>query len=656
MPRDLPLSNGNLLINFDGNYDVRDIYYPYVGQENHALGCVSRTGVWVDGRFAWLSDPAWRKTMRYEQDTLVTEVTAINDDLGLTLTFHDTVCHEHDIFLRQVDIFNHSTHPREVRLFLHYEFRLMEKEQGGTIYYHPALKGLIAYLGQRYFFASGESGPSTRPSGWTVGKMGEDGCWRDAEDGRLERVPISWASTGGVIAIRNPAVPAQGNATNYHWLVASTRFHGVERLDAVVRETRPARLIQQTRDYWRAWVHKEERDFERLPESVAELYRRSLLIMRCHADNRGAIIAGADSDVIETLQDSYTYVWGRDASFIAEAFDLAGHREVTRRFYDYLNRVITSEGYLLHKYIPEGCLASHWMPWSDGRGELTLPIQLDSTALTIRSLWFHYTRFKDVELVSAYYPRLVRSAGGFLAKYRDEHTGLPGMSWDLWEMRRGLHTFTAAAVWAGLQAAANFANLFGEMDLGDNFRRVADEMRSAFMIYLVDREAGRFLRSVTVDDDGSLVPDRTVDVSNCAPLLFGMFDPTEPLVRSTVQAVREALWCNTEIGGLARFEDDVWRRVESESGAVTGNPWIVSTLWLAQCSIAMARCREDLKDAEEILNWVVMRALPSGVLAEQLDPWTGAPVNVSPLAWSHAALITTVHRYLAKLRELQGHH
>ena len=654
MPRDLPLSNGNLLVNFDCDYNVRDIYYPYVGQENHALGCISRTGVWVDGRFAWLSDPAWRKTMRYERDTLVTEVTAINDNLGLTLTFHDTVCHDHDIFLRQVDIFNHSDHPREVRFFFHYEFRLMERERGGTIYYHPALKGLIAYSGQRYFFAGGEAGPSTGPSGWTVGKTGRDGCWRDAEDGRLERVPISWPSTGGVIALRSPAVPAQGSATHYHWLVASTRFHGVEDLDATVRKMRPENLIQRTRDYWRAWVYKEDQDFEQLPASVAELYRRSLLIMRCHADNRGAIIASGDSDVVETLHDSYTYVWGRDASFIAEAFDLAGHREVTRRFYDFLNGVITSEGYLLHKYVPAGSLACHWMPWSDGRGELTLPIQLDSTALTIRSLWSHYTRFKDVELVSAYYPRLVKTAGRFLARYRDERTGLPGTSWDLWEMRRGIHTFTVAAVWAGLQAAANFANLFGETDLSDSFRRAADEIRSAFMIYLVDREAGRFLRSVTVNDDGSLVPDPTPDISNCAPLLFGMFDATDPLVRPTVQTVREALWCDTESGGAARFEDDVWCRMEGGPKAVTGNPWIVSTMWLAQCSIAMARSREDLKDAEELLDWVAARALPSGVLAEQLDPWTGAPVNVSPLTWSHAGVITTVHRYLSKLQELQG--
>jgi hypothetical protein len=32
MPGDLPVGNGNLLINFDTNYNIRDIYYLlYVG-------------------------------------------------------------------------------------------------------------------------------------------------------------------------------------------------------------------------------------------------------------------------------------------------------------------------------------------------------------------------------------------------------------------------------------------------------------------------------------------------------------------------------------------------------------------------------------------------------------------------------------------------
>jgi GH15 family glucan-1,4-alpha-glucosidase len=55
VPRDLPIGNGNLLINFDANYTIRDIYFPYVGQENHTLGDPCRTGLWVDGDFLFFN-------------------------------------------------------------------------------------------------------------------------------------------------------------------------------------------------------------------------------------------------------------------------------------------------------------------------------------------------------------------------------------------------------------------------------------------------------------------------------------------------------------------------------------------------------------------------------------------------------------------------
>ena len=54
MARDIPVGNGDLLINFDELYRVRDIYYPCVGRYNHTGGHVQRFGVWADGQFSWI--------------------------------------------------------------------------------------------------------------------------------------------------------------------------------------------------------------------------------------------------------------------------------------------------------------------------------------------------------------------------------------------------------------------------------------------------------------------------------------------------------------------------------------------------------------------------------------------------------------------------
>ena len=58
MPRDLPIGNGNLMINFAHEYNIRDVYYPHVGQDNQTNGDINFFGVWCDGKFAWIGDPA----------------------------------------------------------------------------------------------------------------------------------------------------------------------------------------------------------------------------------------------------------------------------------------------------------------------------------------------------------------------------------------------------------------------------------------------------------------------------------------------------------------------------------------------------------------------------------------------------------------------
>ena len=87
-------------------------------------------------------------------------------------------------------------------------------------------------------------------------------------------------------------------------------------------------------------------------------------------------------------------------------------------------------------------------------------------------------------------------------------------------------------------------------------------------------------------------------------------------------------------------------------GSEISNPWIITTLWLADYYIASAKTKNDLVGALDILKWTVDRSLPSGMLAEQIDPFSGEPRSVSPLTWSHSTYVATVHGYLSKLKDL----
>jgi GH15 family glucan-1,4-alpha-glucosidase len=48
----------------------------------------------------------------------------------------------------------------------------------------------------------------------------------------------------------------------------------------------------------------------------------------------------------------------------------------------------------------------------------------------------------------------------------------------------------------------------------------------------------------------------------------------------------------------------------------------------------------------------VKYALPTGIMPEQLQPYTGEALSVAPLNWSHAAYIIAFMEYVARRREL----
>ena len=107
-----------------------------------------------------------------------------------------------------------------------------------------------------------------------------------------------------------------------------------------------------------------------------------------------------------------------------------------------------------------------------------------------------------------------------------------------------------------------------------------------------------------------------------------------------MNSIFDRLWIGKGVGGLARYENDEYQRASRDA---TGNPWFISTLWLARWHIARARSMLQLKEGMELSDHGQRtHSLPSGVMAEQIHPFTGVPVSVSPLVWSHAEFVIAV--------------
>ncbi|MFH1521591.1 MAG: glycoside hydrolase family 15 protein, partial [archaeon] len=501
MTRPIILGNGNMLVCLDKHARIRDFYYPYVGQENHVSSNRHLIGIWVDKNFSWVSQDDWDMSMNYKKDTLVSEVIAYNNKLKIELVINEAVHHKKNILLRHVHITNKGDSQREVKLFFSQHFQISETSIGGTVYYNPNLKSIINYKGKRYFLIGGMSNGKDfddYATGVVRKTRNRIGTYVDAEDGTLSKNSIEHGSVDSTIGFTLDIKKDETKEVDY-WIAVGKKYSEINSLKEFIIEQKPLNLIKETSEYWKKWAHKKKVDFFQLDEKIKELFIRSLLIVKAQTDNHGAIIAANDTHTFHFKKDTYSYMWPRDGALVARSLDRVGHEDITRKFFKFCSKLISDEGFLFHKYSPDGSLGSSWHSWLKG-DKLQLPIQEDETALMLDSLWKHYHQHKDEKVIKNMYKSFILPVGNFLLNFRDKKTGLPKESYDLWEEKLGVHTFTCSTVCAGLEAAKNFAEIFGDKANSKKYRIATQEVREAMIKYLYDKEEKVFIKGIYYDN------------------------------------------------------------------------------------------------------------------------------------------------------------
>ncbi len=651
MSRSIVLSNGELCVCLDAAGLVRDIYYPHVGLEDHVRGhYIHRVGVWVDGELSWLGDAGWEITVGCEEEALASHIVAKHARLQVELTFKDIVYNERPVFIRRVAIINQSDRMREIKLYFGHQFELYKAHGGDTAYFDPISHSIIHYKGRRVFLMSAalDGEPFADYATGIANFQGHEGTHRDAEDGVLSKNPIEHGGVDSVIGVYGAYAPQQSR-TCYYTLSAGKSIPQVQELNKYITTKTPEHLLRTASDYWRAWVNAYEWDFQGLGPEYIALFKRSLMYVRAHVDVQGGILASVDSDMLNYGLDTYSYVWPRDAAYAALALDAAGDTNVAKRFFEFCRDVISADGYLMHKYLPDKSLGSSWHPWVKD-GQVQLPIQEDETALVIIAMREHYRRSHDLEFLEAMFNPLVEKAVEWMVSYRDLETKLPQPSYDLWEEKRGVSTFTCSAVYGALIAAAELSRILGKSGHEKRYREAAEEIAEGVLKYLWDDKRGVFHKMLN-HVEGNIVYDTTIDMSSVYGVFaFGVLPPEDPRVAKAFANTVRVLSQGIPTGGLARYEGDDYDRVDSESA---GNPWITTTLWYAEYLTAIAKNDKDLERVRDIFSWVSKHAAASGVLAEQLNPQNGEEVSAAPLTWSHAGYVSAVLKYLEKLETLK---
>jgi oligosaccharide amylase len=655
MPRSLVLGNGSTLVCLDQFGFVRDFYFPYVGLENHVSGHKHRIGVQVNGIFSWLDDGAWQINLGYKPETMVGYLVCKNETLGISLVMEDIVYNESNIFLRKVDVYNHHNECVDVKVFFHQVFLIAENKKRNTAFFDPTHTAVVHYRGRRVFIVNGRTAEGQPFDDFSLGAYqfeGKEGTFKDAEDGQLGKNAVEHGSVDSVVRF-SLRCDAQLKSTLYYWITAGKSLEEAYSLNEMVMTKSAAAMLHSTEEFWRAWLNKRDFHLSNLSEEQAKLFKNSLYVIRAHVDNRGSIIASADSEMIEYGKDDYAYMWPRDAAFIVSTLDRAGFTEVTKPFFQFCQQVLHPDGYLHHRFNSDGSLGSTWhsaisqKEWLKDK-ILQLPIQEDESAAVLVALWNHYDLTKDLEFIESIYKPFIEKIAQFLVSFRNKETGLPLPSYDLWEEYIGISTYTCCAVYGGLMAAANFSEVLGKRNHMREYRQAAKELKEAMSKHLYSSTLASFVKGATIED-GQVIQKEVIDASTLFGLwYFNVFAQDDPLFTNTQKTTVQRLTNPTELGGIIRYEHDTYFKDTD-----LPNPWIITTLWEAQRRLRKKDLpNEDLEFVRTTLDWVTQHQSQSGVLPEQMNPYTHEAKSATPLVWSHAVYVETVLMYIETMERL----
>lgn len=645
MARSHILSNGELAITLDECGLLSDIFFPYVGLENHTYGkSKNRVGVYIDGTCHWIQRDSWQISDLRDATSLCCGMRAKNQELNIEIDLSYAVAHDRNTLFRHFVVRNGSDRNINLKLMIGQEMQIGQSTLADTAFFDPTSGGIIHYSSNRAFLFSGCVGTQSFEN-YTTGLFNSEtgeGSYLDAETGNLSGNTIEHGATDSVLQATINLAP-RGEQSVHSWIVAGTSVDQVRSREGHCSAKLVDAKINDTRNYWSAWTRELPSGRADLSSDVQDLYVYSALQVRAHTDSHGAIIAALDNGPFESFKDTYQYCWIRDASYCACALNSTDKSHVSEKFYLFCKDIISSGGYFMHKYLPNGALGSSWHPWLKHHRSV-LPIQVDETAVVLTSLYHHYQTSHNIEFIQDLFQPFIRKIAGFLSDYRDPENGLPKFSYDVWEQDWSQSVYTASSVYAGLSKASLIADMLGYKDDAIRYKAYANEVRYGILHTLYDPHSGSFKKRVEKDE--KIIGDGRVDMSTLYGLIyFDVLPPTDQKILDYETRVRQSLKVQTRIGGYLRFEDDPFLK---DPNTPTGNPWILTTLWFAYYLIRKAMTLNDLEEPKKLIEWTLQRSSASGLLPEQVHPETGESTSVEPLAWSHAAYIDVVNEYKMK--------
>lgn len=383
-----------------------------------------------------------------------------------------------------------------------------------------------------------------------------------------------------------------------------------------------------TEAFWREWSDQ----FTGAGE-WSEAVLRSLITLKALTYRpTGGIVAAPTTSLPERFGGprnwDYRYCWLRDATFALLALMNGGYYEEARAWRGWLLRTVAgnpSQVQIMYGLAGEHRLTEWEVPWLQGY-EGAKPVRIGNAAFEQLQLDI-YGEVMDALHHGRASKIASNEAGWMLQKELLRHLETiwnePGEG--IWEVRGGRRQFTYSKVmaWLAFDRAIKTVEQFGRDGPVDRWHAIRDQIHEEVCRKSFNPEIGAFAQSYGSSD---------LDASVLLIPLVGFLPPSDPRVRSTVEAVERHLMVD---GLVLRYDPSA-----GHDGLPGGEgAFLACSFWLADNFVLLGR-RDD---ARRLFERLLSLRNDVGLLSEEYDLRTQRLVGNFPQAFSHIALVNTAH-------------
>jgi GH15 family glucan-1,4-alpha-glucosidase len=437
-------------------------------------------------------------------------------------------------------------------------------------------------------------------------------------------VKFEHRSGGGVKAL------LKLRAGQRQWAILSWNSKRPERVAAY----RPFEHMRATRRFWRSWAARMNYD----GPWRHDVLRSALLLKLLQYAPTGAMVAAPSTSLPVVPSGDrnwdYRFSWTRDSAMAIRAMNQIGYPDEAQGFFhfvrdtvaarDRLDIMVTIDGGDIPEEILLDSLAGH-----RGSGPVRLgnaashQIQHDIVGPLLDAASLHEQSGGTLGLALWRQIRKLVNEAVDCATQPDH---------GIWEPRSEPqhHVHSKLMTWVALDRALHLAGRFGGDRYDSTWVQARERIRGDILRQGYDRQRGTFTGSYGGGE---------VDATLLLMPIYDFLPPSDPRVAATTERVIKEL-------GDGRFV----RRYRSSDGIPADEGgFVLCGFWLAE-ALALGR---RLDEALEVFHNHLLAANHLGLLAEEVDAPSAAPLGNFPQAFSHLGLIQAAARldYALRLRD-----